>query len=184
MRTVQRAERGESLDAASLSVMAEALGSEVSEILVPAEPKTEELLFLPRVATAAQLREIAGCHAQLLMNDDPLDDGERSVVGMLLDSLEDWNMIWDDLSPSAQLEAAASLLEVVRALDATGLRAFAVVGEKDVEIRKGASDRWTVAHVVITRSDNPSVVSKPGSPEETAVFAAFPIKPSLQLDGL
>lgn len=178
-RTVQRAERGEPLDPTRLAKIANALHIDVAELVVKEEPKTHELLFLPRVTTSSALQQMAGCHARLEMHDEPADAREREAIGALLDTLEDFNMIWDDLSPSGRLNAGESLLGVVRELDAIGLRLFSTVAEKDVEVPGGAPMRWKVAHIVITKRDNPSVLSKPESPEEMAVFATFPIKPKL-----
>jgi transcriptional regulator with XRE-family HTH domain len=178
-RTIQRAERGESLDANSLSVLAKTFDVELADLVAEETPKTHELLFLPRVTTTSQLQHMVTCHARLEMHDDPKDDTEREAIGALLDALEDTNMIWEDLSPSQRLETGAYLLDAVRALDGTGLRLFAVVAEKDVDFPSGKPVRWSVAHIIITRRDNPSVLSRSESSEEMAVFAMFPIRPKL-----
>jgi len=181
LRTIQRAERGEALDARSLSTLAEALGADPSELLLPEAPRTQELLFLPAVDAALQLQEIAGCHARLVAHDEPETAEQRAAIGAFFDGIEDANMIWSDISPSARLEAGASLLESARALEAAGLCAFATVREKEVAMPTGAPVLWRVAHIVVTRSDNPCVMRGSDLTKSVGLFAEFPIKPKIDL---
>ncbi len=77
LRTLQRAENGESVGFETLKALAAALKVDADELVLKEAPSSSsfpsdhELVFLPRLTTAGQLKELAGCFGYVPFNDDP-----------------------------------------------------------------------------------------------------------------
>jgi transcriptional regulator with XRE-family HTH domain len=185
LRTIQRAEQGESVGVETLKALASVFKVD-GDVLVlrdppaaPAPAPEHKVVVLPRLTTAGQIRGLLPGHAYAFMNDDPQTPDETNALGAFLDNLRDWGDVWSDISVGEQLEAAKGLREQLAGLEALGFWAFGMMRPKVVPCPEGEPMRWQVAHVVVVRSTNPSIVKKDGEEGSAVLPILIPLKGSV-----
>jgi hypothetical protein len=79
-------------------------------------------------------------------------------------SITDYNDIWDDIGPSGQIQAEFSITNDIAMLREAGLVVYAAVRNHVLEGGVSGSSPWPVAYLVIRRSDDEAV--KDGSKDK------------------
>lgn len=176
LRTIQRAERGEPLASQMLSYVAGALDVAIDELIEVPTPATEEFQFLPRITRASQLEEIVSCWARYQLHSEPTNDAERHAIGSVLDHVDDYNMVWGDMSAGERLEGCQAILQSINDAEAAGFWTFATKALKEVHTPNGPQAKWPVAYLILARPDDPSVMTKDDDPQVAGLFAMFPLK--------
>lgn len=128
-RTVQRAERGESISAESLLAIAgaldvptEMLRLDPEEVMreVKESEKKYKVLPLVTIERAHDLRNLIGVGAMEL-DCVPLDAEPQRAVAEFEQALKDWSMIWSDLEPIQKHEALEDIQKHLDELRGLGL---------------------------------------------------------------
>lgn len=131
-------------------------------------PLVQEVSLLLRIKTGKELAAMffeSGLRS--FDEDEPLDAEETEAVARLFSLLEDWDLIYDEISYAERMNVAQSLNDEIEALEALGFWVFGLRVTQHLTIY-GVEDDWTVAYVHIRRSDGENVVS---SDDLMAAFA-------------
>lgn len=184
-RTVQRVERGESVDPNTLRRIATALESDDPDLFTrPREvPSPEELeaeaanYTTVDVSPVSSGRHVVSFLTRCQMFDfdhpDPENDEQADIMTELLDGITDWEMALSDEPPSAGIAAGRYFGNLLARLADSGLKLY--VGERDLRMRlkdqpEAEPFPWRVGYVFV-RPDEEPVTTKAVVPKAVEVAA-------------
>jgi len=182
LRTLQRAEQGESVSVETLKALGALFKIDADELVAregaakKPRPPDHNLALLPRLVGASQIGELIQGHGYVFSNDDPKTSNETEALAAFLDNLRDWGDVWGEIGPGERLKAAMGLREQLDELEALGFWAFGMKRPKLVQAGAGDPLRWEVAYVVVVRAENPSIVKKAGEDESAVLPTLVPVK--------
>jgi len=118
------------------------------------DPEVSKPIALQRVDTGKGLLHIAS-HKYAIHHDnsEPRSVEEAELMGAFLQSVTDYNDIWDDIGPNGRIQAEFSMTEEITRLRDVGLVVYAGTRNHILEGGVRAPSPWPVAYVVISRSD-------------------------------
>lgn len=121
------------------------------------DPEAGKPLVLQHIATGKELMSIASHkHAIYHSSPEPRSAEEAELMGAFLQSVTDYNDIWDDIGPSGRIQAEFSISEDIAHLREIGLVVYAAARKQILEGGVGGPSPWPVAYVSIYRSDDES----------------------------
>jgi|GEM_PF-2711393 len=164
VRTIQRAERSEAVSFETLKNLGAAFKVDADRLVVPKTeekepPSTHEVVVLPEIRSGIELGALADCQGYLFSHDDPQSRENSEKLALFLQSLQDYGDIWEDIGAGGQVEARASLFELLHELEGGGFKAFGAPRLKKLILNDGESMTWLVGCLVITRDDDPRIVA-------------------------
>jgi len=121
------------------------------------DPDAAKPLALQRVDTGKELMSFASHkHAIHHSSPEPQSSEEAELMGTFLQSIVDYNDIWDDIGPSGRTQAEFSITEEIIRLRAAGLVVYAAARNHVLEGGVGGSASWAVGYIAIRRNDDHS----------------------------
>lgn len=116
--------------------------------------------FLFRLTTGKQVLDlISNCYAFYMNNDELTSPEEVSLVGDFFQTLEDIQMIKDELEPREWIHNEFDITQSLQILEQAG---FYVFGAREVQLLEGGNQLepsdWPVAIINIFRSDRPEII--------------------------
>ena len=115
-------------------------------------------LTLQRIDTGKELMHVV-VHTYAVAHDnpEPRSSEEAELVGGFFQNTIDYSEVWDDIGPSARIQAEFSMSEEIRRLRDEGLVVYAGIKMRVLEGGIGGPTPWPVAYVVIYRSDDETI---------------------------
>lgn len=96
-------------------------------------------------------------HAIHHSRPEPQSSEEAELMGTFLQSVTDYNDIWNDIGPNGRIQAELSISEDIAQLREAGLIVYAAARNHVLEGGAEAPAPWPVAYVTIYRSDDEAV---------------------------
>lgn len=126
------------------------------------DPEAGKPVMLQRIDTGKELMNtLAGTLALHQNNPEPQTKEEAELIGAFFQDATDARDIWDDLEPSGRIQTEFWLSgEIIHLRDA-GLVVYAQKRKHVIEGGIEAPAPWSVAYLVIYRSDNEAIKAKP-----------------------
>jgi hypothetical protein len=119
------------------------------------DPEAGKPLALRRIDTGKELMRIAS-HKYAIHHDspDPRSEEEAELIGAFVQSITDYNDIWDDIGSNGQVQAEFSITNDIARLREADLVVYAGARNHVLEGGASRSSPWLVANLVIRRSDD------------------------------
>ena len=131
------------------------------EVIKPeifAELQNKNIATLTKMTSGKEILDIiVGCHFSYSYNDAMSDESDINTVGGFIQSLRDWNDIWDNMELPAQMRAVFDADEMLSDLTSSGWSVYAARMEGKRKIA-GADGNWSWNAVAVFRSEPESVV--------------------------
>ena len=111
----------------------------------------KDWLHLLLINSGKEILNIAvGCHFSYSFHDDPADESEIELVGGFIQTIKDWNDIWDDIDIPGQMRAVLSVDEMLKELNSIGWNVYAARtnGKKKIA---GIEREWTWFVIAVYR---------------------------------
>lgn len=126
------------------------------------DPKAGKPITLQRIDAGKELMSVAS-HKYAIHHDNPEPQSteEAALMGAFLQSVTDYNDIWDDIGPNGRLQAEFSISEDIAQLREAGLIVYAAAANHTIEGGVLPPAPWPVAYIVIRRSDDEVVKDSP-----------------------
>lgn len=118
------------------------------------DPEAGKPIALRLIETGKELMSIAS-HKHAIHHDspEPQSSEEAELMGAFLQSVTDYNDIWDDIGPNGRIQAEFSISEDIAKLREVGLVVYAAARNHVLEGGVGGPSPWLVAYIAIRRSD-------------------------------
>ncbi len=122
------------------------------------DPNAAKPIAFRHIDTGKELMRIAS-HKHAIHHDspDPRSEEEAELMGAFVQSITDYNDIWDDIGPNGQMQAEFSITNDIAHLRDAGLAVYAAARNHVLEGGVGGSSPWPVAYLVIRRSDDDTI---------------------------
>lgn len=128
------------------------------------DPDAAKSLALQRIDTGKELMSFASHkHAIYHSSPEPRSSEEAELMGTFLQSIVDYNDIWDDIGPSGRIQAEFSITEEITRLRKAGLVVYAAARDHVLEGGIGGSAPWLVGYIVLRRSNDESIRDEPAN---------------------
>lgn len=131
VKTIQRVEKTGVCDLETRSALAAVLEIELTQL--DGKEKIEqakstlddEPAFLHRLYTGKQIIEVfQGAYWYRFGNEEPKNAEDAETISAVVQTIQDWSEIWDDIEAGSQIKAAYSLGELLEELEAAGMWLF------------------------------------------------------------
>ena len=126
------------------------------------DPEVGKPTALQHIDTGKELMNIAS-HKHAIHHDspEPRSTEEAELMGAFLQSVTDYNDIWNDIGPNGRIQAEFSMTEEITRLREAGLVVYAATRNHILEGGVGAPSPWPVAYIAIYRSDDEVIKNSP-----------------------
>jgi hypothetical protein len=126
------------------------------------DPEAGKPLALRRIDTGKELMHVASHkYATHHSSPEPLSTEEADLMGAFLQSIVDYNDIWDDIGPNGRLQAELSISGDLAKLREAGLVVYTGTRNHILEGGIGGPSPWPVAYIVLRRSDEETIQDGP-----------------------
>lgn len=128
--------------------------------------KGQKIEFLFRIASGKQLfNMLLGSCGSYLDHPDPADESEVELFGCVLENIQDWAALSEDLQAGDRVKARYQLSTIINELAEAGFWLFGNSEMKVLEGGVGVPSNWRILYISIVRCDNPGIVTIDLSPE-------------------
>ena len=163
VRTIQRAEAGESASFETLRAIANAFEVDVAELLAPPSTGTKptgdaKIKFLLRIRSGIELFKIVGnSNAGLFEHDEFEAPIDTEMTASFVQDIHDYLEIWADVEPADRVRVPHEFTGRIRELEEIGLWLFAMRDKQGFPVGKEVMP-LDVAVLYVAKKDNPKIV--------------------------
>ncbi len=133
----------------------------IIEVIKPevlAEFRKKEITTLNKISSGKEMLDIVtGCHFYFSHHDEIKDEAGIDLVGGFIQSVRDWNDIWDDIDVPGQMRAVLNVDEMLRDLSSNGWSVYAarMKGKRKLA---GVEGTWSWNAIAVFQGEPESVV--------------------------
>jgi|GEM_PF-1798975 len=133
----------------------------IIEVIKPevlAEFRTKEITTLNKISSGKEMLDIVtGCHFYFSHHDEIKEEADIDLVGGFIQSVRDWNDIWDDIDVPGQMRAVLNVDEMLRDLSSNGWSVYAarMKGKRKLA---GVEGTWSWNAIAVFQGEPESVV--------------------------
>lgn len=133
----------------------------IIEVIKPevlAEFRKKEITTLNKISSGKEMLDIVtGCHFYFSHHDEIKNEADIDLVGGFIQSVRDWNDIWDDIDMPGQMRAVLNVDEMLRDLSSNGWSVYAarMKGKRKLADVEGT---WSWNAIAVFQGEPKSVV--------------------------